>query len=162
MCNIWLAAFTARTTRVSNPDRSPSFRPSPSDPFQKGAFATGSPRRIIGFNPYPTSTPFLSRSLALQYSQHARQFTVGFHQELTEPATDALDPVKAAITWTPSITAAAGTRVTQSLFNHLFSVVKSHRKNDGTPTCLVALTRIAKFSRLLRSVEPGLMSQSPS
>ena len=33
---------------ISNPGRSPRFHPSPSDPFQASAFATGSPTRIKG------------------------------------------------------------------------------------------------------------------
>ncbi len=61
-----LAAFTARTTRVSNPDRSPSFRSSPSDPYWLGAFATGSPPRIITFYRSPWNTPNPFRSLVAQ------------------------------------------------------------------------------------------------
>ncbi len=58
--------FTARTTWVSNPFRSPGFRPSPSDPFWCSAFATGSPRRIIAFYRSPSNTLHFSRSQVLQ------------------------------------------------------------------------------------------------
>ncbi len=61
------ASFTAGTTGVSNPVRSPSFRSSPSDTFWSGAFATGSPPRLKGFYPYPGCTPDLPRSQAKQY-----------------------------------------------------------------------------------------------
>ncbi len=61
------ASFTAGTTGVSNPVRSPSFRSSPSDTFWSGAFATGSPPRLKGFYPYPGRTPDLPRSQAKQY-----------------------------------------------------------------------------------------------
>ena len=48
-----------------------------------------------------------------------------FHKELAKQATDVLDPIKMAATWTASITAAAGTRLTQSLFAELFTFGKS-------------------------------------
>ena len=50
---------------------------------------------------------------------------MGFHKELIQQATDVLDPIKMAATWTASITAAAGTSLAQSLFVHLFTVHKS-------------------------------------
>ena len=48
-----------------------------------------------------------------------------FHKKLTKQATDVLDPIKMAATWTASITAAAGTSLTQSLFVELFTFHKS-------------------------------------
>ena len=60
------------------------------------------------------------------------------------------------------VTAAAGTRLTQLLFLRLFRPKKSLDKSQGTQVSRVALSRIAQFSRLLRPVGPGLMSQSPS
>ena len=66
-----MAAFTAGTTRVSNPDRSPSFRSSPSNPFWLGAFAKGSPSRIIAFYRSPRHTPNPSRFLVEQSPLHA-------------------------------------------------------------------------------------------
>jgi len=59
-------------TRVSNPVRSPGFRPSPSGAFQPAAFATGGPPGINGFRPYPGSTAGLSRPLARQYPPRPR------------------------------------------------------------------------------------------
>ena len=50
---------------------------------------------------------------------------MGFHKELKKQATDVLDPIKLAATWTAGITAAAGTRLTQSLFAELFRFGKS-------------------------------------
>ena len=44
--------FTARTTRVSNPVRSPRSRASASVPAQKAAFATGVPPDICAFHRY--------------------------------------------------------------------------------------------------------------
>jgi hypothetical protein len=48
-----------------------------------------------------------------------------FHKELTKQATDVLDPINVAATWTASITAAAGTSLTQSLFVKRFRFHKS-------------------------------------
>ena len=50
---------------------------------------------------------------------------MGFHKELIKQATDVLDPIKMAATRTASITAAAGTSLTQSLFVELFTFHKS-------------------------------------
>ena len=48
-----------------------------------------------------------------------------FHKELVKQATDVLDPIMLAATWTVGITAAAGTDLTQSLFLCLFKTKKS-------------------------------------
>ncbi len=45
-------SFTAGTTRVSNPVRSPSFRASASVSAQRAAFATGVPPDICAFHRY--------------------------------------------------------------------------------------------------------------
>ncbi len=49
----------------------------------------------------------------------------GFPDGLSRPATDALGPIRSAITWTAGITAAAGTGLAQSLFQHHPTVLKS-------------------------------------
>ena len=69
-----------------------------------------------------------------------------FHKKLIKQATDVLDPIKMAATWTASITAAAGTSLTQSLFVKLFKFHKSLTKLQGTLIRFVTLTRIAKNS----------------
>ncbi len=71
MRNTLLAEFTAGTTRVSNPDRSPSFRPSPSNSCWSGAFATGSLQWIIAFYRSPSNTPDPSRFRVMQSSPRA-------------------------------------------------------------------------------------------
>ncbi len=45
--------------------------------------------------------------------------------KLTKQATDVLDPIKMDATWTAGITAAAGTSLSQSLFERLFTSYKS-------------------------------------
>ena len=48
-----------------------------------------------------------------------------FHKRLKKQATDVLDPIIVAATWTAGITAAAGTGLAQSLFASLFEAGKS-------------------------------------
>ncbi len=59
--------FTARTTRVSNPVCSPSFRASASVTVQKVAFASGVPLDINAFHRYTENSTFLSCTPALQF-----------------------------------------------------------------------------------------------
>ncbi len=67
-----------------------------------------------------------------------------------------------AATWTASITAAAGTSLTQSLFANLFRIGKSFSILKNTLVHFVTLTRIAKDSYLLHPVGLGIVSQIPS
>ncbi len=60
-------SFTARTTRVSNPVCSPSFRASASVPVQRAAFATGVPPNIYAFHRYTGNSTLLSRTQVPQY-----------------------------------------------------------------------------------------------
>ena len=68
-----------------------------------------------------------------------------FHKRLTKQATDVLDPIKMAATWTASITAAAGTSLTQSLFAKLFTLGKSFSMRN-TLTQTITLSRIVDYS----------------
>jgi hypothetical protein len=69
-----------------------------------------------------------------------------FHRKLTKQATDVLDSIIMAATWTAGITAAAGTRLTQSLFAKLFVFGKSFSKKKSTLAQSVTLSRIAEDS----------------
>src|SRR4029078_79029 len=60
-------SFTARTTRVSNPVCSPSFRASASVPVQVAAFATDVPPNIYAFHRYTGNSATLSGTQAKQY-----------------------------------------------------------------------------------------------
>ena len=60
-------SFRARTTRVSNPVCSPSFRASASVSVQVAAFATGVPPDIYAFHRYTRNSHILSRTQAKQY-----------------------------------------------------------------------------------------------
>ncbi len=61
------SSFRARTTGVSNPVRSPSFRASASVAGQQVAFATGVPPDIYAFHRYTWSSTCPYRTLAVQY-----------------------------------------------------------------------------------------------
>ena len=67
-----------------------------------------------------------------------------------------------AATWTASITAAAGTRLTQSLFAKLFIFGKSLSILKSTLAQSVTLSRIVDDSYLLHPVGLGIVSQIPS
>ena len=73
--------FTARTTRVSNPLCSSSFRSSPSDPYSLSAFATGAPPGILGFHSYPWNSLNAVRSLAVQYLLHVHTLSAWISQQ---------------------------------------------------------------------------------
>jgi hypothetical protein len=77
-------------------------------------------------------------------------------------ATDVLDPIIVAATWTAGITAAAGTGLAQSLFFSFFKADKSFSKKKNTLARSVVLSHIAKNPRLLHPVGLGPVSQGPS
>src|SRR5467141_2475226 len=64
-------SFRARTTRVSNPVCSPSFRASASDVVQCAAFATGVPPDIYAFHRYTGNSTHLSHPQARQFRLQA-------------------------------------------------------------------------------------------
>ena len=67
-----------------------------------------------------------------------------------------------ATTRTAGITAAAGTSLAQPLFLYFFEVEKSYFLKSSTPDSFFILADIEKFSRLLHSIELGIVSQIPS
>ena len=66
------SSFTAWTTRVSNPVRSPRFRASASVARWKAAFAIGVLRHIYAFHRYTTHSAFLARTRARQFQRRHR------------------------------------------------------------------------------------------
>jgi hypothetical protein len=65
-------SFTAWTTRVSNPVRSPRFRASASVVVQPPAYASGIPRDIYAFHRYTTNSSGPSDTQDLQYQRQSR------------------------------------------------------------------------------------------
>ncbi len=104
-------SFTARTTRVSNPVCSPSFRASVSEAVQKVAFATGVPPDIYAFHRYTRSSTFPSCPQARQYRRQFYGWAIGFHHRLSEPPTRSLCPVIPSNACHLRLTAAAGTKL---------------------------------------------------
>ena len=69
---------------------------------------------------------------------------MGFHKKLTKQATDVLDPINVAATWTVGITAAAGTDLSQSLFFCLFTTDKGFSIKKNTLARSITLACIVK------------------
>src|SRR4030095_11876367 len=88
-------SFRARTTRVSNPVCSPSFRASASVSVQVAAFATGVPPDIYAFHRYTRNSATPSRTLALQFRMQALGWAQRVHIRLTAPPTLSLLPFTA-------------------------------------------------------------------
>src|SRR5660398_132619 len=86
-------SFTARTTRVSNPVCSPSFRASASVLFQRAAFATGVPPDIYAFHRYTRNSTLLSQTLAYRSPLHAWVLAPMFHIGPNRPPTRSLLPI---------------------------------------------------------------------
>jgi hypothetical protein len=90
-----LSAFTRFLAKNrSNPDCSPGFRPSPSELFWLGAFATGGPTRIIAFYCSPYNTPNSSQSQVLQFSLHAVRLSPTISQEIYRTGYERFRPNK--------------------------------------------------------------------
>src|SRR5205814_6485297 len=109
--NGWHSAFTAWTTRVSNPVCSPRFRVSASVSVQVAAFATGVPPDIYEFHLYTGNSATLSGTQARQFRAHFPGYARGFHTRLDRPPTSALRPIIPNNARTLCITAAAGTEL---------------------------------------------------
>ena len=103
------ASLTARTTRVSNPVRSPRLRASASVVRWKPAFAIGVLPDIYRFHPYtrnsgsPTATP------AAQFPEQSGGWAPAFHSGLERPPTRPLRPMIPNNARGLRVTAAAGT-----------------------------------------------------
>ena len=105
----WRSSFTAWTTRVSNPVRSPRSRASASGPVQRAAFASGVPPNIYEFHLYTRNSARPSRPLGTQSRGPFRGWAPGFHPRLAYPPARALRPVIPNNASPLRITAAAGT-----------------------------------------------------
>ncbi len=102
-------SFTAWTTRVSNPVRSPRSRTRASVAAQEAAFASGVPAGIYAFHRYTRGSASPCSTQGAQYGKPFRGWAPGFHSPLTRPPACPLRPVIPTNARTPRITAAAGT-----------------------------------------------------
>ena len=102
-------SFTARTTRVSNPVCSPSFRTSASVFVQWATFVIGIPTYIYEFHLYSCSSAHLSNTLEFQFRRPANGWATSFHRRLDIPPRCPLCPIIPDNACDIRITAAAGT-----------------------------------------------------
>ena len=103
------SSFTARTTRVSNPVCSPSFRTSASVSVQWTIFIIGIPTHIYEFHLYSCSSVHLSSTLVNQFRRQAYGWATSFHLRLDWPPRCPLRPIIPENACDIRITAAAGT-----------------------------------------------------
>ena len=109
MPDTWYTSFTAWTTRVSNPVRSPRSRASTSVVVQQAAFATGVPPDIYAFHRYTRNSAYPSGAPAGQFPMQSEGCAPAFHIRLAQPSTLPLHPVNPDNARPLRITAAAGT-----------------------------------------------------
>ena len=147
---------------ISNPDCSPSFRPSPSDPFWLDAFATGGPSGIIAFyrSPWNTSNP--SRSQALQCLLLAVTLSATISQKIYKAGYGRFRPNKSGChLWLLGYRGGWHRYCPPLILQDICSWQKSIQSID-TWGSLITLACIVKFSRLLHPVGLGPVSQCPS
>ena len=105
------SSFTAWTTRVSNPVRSPRFRASASVTTWKAAFAIGVLRDIYAFHRYTSHSAFLCRTPVSQFQRQDGVEPRIFTADLTSPPAHPLNPINPDNARILRITAAAGTEL---------------------------------------------------
>ena len=104
-------SFTAWTTRVSNPVRSPRFRARASMQAWPAASAIGVLWHIYAFHRYTPRSAGPDRIPARQYRRHSRGWAPAFHRRLDMPPAHPLSPMNPDNARILRITAAAGTEL---------------------------------------------------
>ena len=105
-----LSSLTAWTTGVSNPIRSPRFRPSRSGFVSIGAFASGVPSDLYVFYHSTRNSPIVYKPRSDPLEPPRGSFP-RFEASAVSPSTDPLRPVFSNNTRPLRITAAAGTKL---------------------------------------------------
>lgn len=108
--NEW-SAFTAWTTRVSNPVWSPRFRAWASIIASWAGFPIGVLCHIYAFHRYLTYSAHAVYILEHQYLWQFSSWAEVFHHWLNIPPTHPLNPINPDNAWILRITAAAGTEL---------------------------------------------------
>ena len=152
MCNTLFAVFTARTTWVSNPDRSPSFHPSLSDLFWLGAFATGSPPRIITFYRYPRNTPNPSQSQVEQSFSHVVVLSTTISQEIYSTSYGCFRPNTRSPLVAPGLPRLLAPVLPTTYSPKFLPLAKAYSKTISTWDLLITLSHSVKNSYLLHPV----------
>ena len=161
-------SFTARTTGVSNPVRSPGFRVSASERVQALAFATGVPSDLNAFH---RSTGSSSAPTPLEAARIGARSPVepgDFSSRRGGPPTRALSPVIPNNVRTVRLTAAAGTNLARASSRDRSTLrlppprqeFTTRRPSSSTRRRSVRLAPIAEDSRLQPPVGVWAVSQS--
>src|SRR5699024_11233050 len=89
----YFPTFTAWTTRVSNPVRSPCFRSSASVTAQRPAFAIGVPPDICAFHRYTRNSSLPYCTPACPYPLHTLSYAPSFHSRRDKLTTSYLSTI---------------------------------------------------------------------
>ncbi len=154
--------FTARTTRVSNPFCSPGLRPSLSNPFWYGAFATGSPLRIITFYRSPQNTPYSSRFLEMQFLLPASKLSLEISQKTCKSSYERFRPNKNDCHLWRWCYRGCWHQSSPPLILQVIYTWQKPTQSVSTLDPLITLACIVKVPRLLHPVGLGSVSQYPS
>ena len=166
-----VSSFTAWTTRVSNPVRSPRFRASASVWSSEAAFAIGVLYHIYAFHRYMIHSSHLNHNSRLTVSMAVLQLSCRLSPLTYNPPTHPLNPINPDNAWTLRITAAAGTELagpysivpSSSDTSECFFPYKSSLQPIGPSSCTrhgwIRLSPIVQYSLLLPPVGVWSVSQ---
>jgi hypothetical protein len=152
----------ARTTRVSNPVRSPSFRPSQSDPSLLDAFATGGPQRILAFYRSPLNTSNVFRSLVLQSYLQSEQLSCPISQIIYKTCYGRFRPNNSGSHLWRWCYRGGWHQSFPPLIRQAILTWQKPIQCISTLSSPITLSCIVKVSRLLHPVGLGPVSQCPS
>ena len=151
-------SFRARTTRVSNPVCSPSFRASASVVVQCAAFATGVPPDIYAFHRYTGNSTHLSHTQARQFRLQALRLSPEISQVTYRTAYAPFTPNNSEQRLPPSYYRGCWHEVSRGFF-HRYRHYRPGRKeftsqgtSSSTRRCCVRVSPIAQNSPLLPPV----------
>ena len=147
---------------ISNPDRSPSFRPSPSEPFSSDAFATGGPLGIIAFYRSPQNTSDASRSQARPYSGHVVLLSRTISPRTHQAGYERLRPNNRECRLGRWGYRGGWHQSYPPLILQASYTWQKPMQSMSTLSGLITLARSVKFSRLLHPIGLGSVSQYPS
>ena len=160
-----LSSFTVRTTRVSNPVRSPHFRASASIVPLPAAFAIGVLCHIYAFHRYLTHSAGIIHILVCQFQRHPQGLAPTFHRWLDLQPTHPLNPINPDNACTLRITAAAGTELAGAYSLGTVKFLPQQKEftlrkvSSSTRRCCFRLSPIEQYSLLLPPVGVWTVSQ---
>ncbi len=161
------SSFTARTTGVSNPVRSPGFRASASVSVQEAAFATGVPPNIYAFHRYTGNSTSLSSTPAPWFLQAVPQLSRGLSPITSEAAYAPFTPSNSEQRLPPPYYRGCWHGVSRGFLQRYRHCLRPsgqeftiRKLSSSTRRCWVRLAPIAQNSPLLPPVGVWAVSQS--